>query len=300
MDIHWRKKERTVITGISKSIIRLICVIVVIVLAAACQHRPYPVTSAASSFDGTAMSYDVAGSGATAIVFVHCWTCDRTFWDAQFEYFSRDYTVVRLDLAGHGTSGRGRGEYTNAGFSRDVVAVANELELGKMWLVGHSMGGPVSVEAAALLADRVAGVVAVDSFYTGFPIPKTDEEAAAFAKPFEDDFTGTNRKFLETMFLPGADPVKKREIVATFQQANRSMAMQALKDLVRWFRFVAASRLAGLGERLHNVNAAPSVEVTTSDHNITLVPGVGHFVPQMKPQAFNRALAAVIGLGVKS
>jgi pimeloyl-ACP methyl ester carboxylesterase len=37
-----------------------------------------------------------------ALVFVHCWSCNRRFWDDQLAYFARDHKAVRLDLAGHG------------------------------------------------------------------------------------------------------------------------------------------------------------------------------------------------------
>ncbi len=277
-----------------KSIIHVTCMVMVITLTVACQHRQIARTASVLSFDGTAIIYDVAGRGEPAIVFVHCWTCDRTFWESQFEYFARDHTVVRLDLAGHGASGRGRQYHTLTGFSDDVVAVVRELNLRKMLLVRHSMGGPVSVEAATQLGDRVMGVVGVDRFYTAFPIPKTDEEAAAFVKPFEDDFAGTNSKFLETMFLPGADPVKKEEIAATFKRADKPMAIQALNDVVRWFRFDANDRLAALDGRLRNINAEPPANPRAVRENVILIPGVGHFIPQMKPAAFNRTLEKII------
>ena len=40
-------------------------------------------TTAAS--DGVSLAYDVRGQGDTAMVFVHCWACDRTFWREQLE-----------------------------------------------------------------------------------------------------------------------------------------------------------------------------------------------------------------------
>jgi pimeloyl-ACP methyl ester carboxylesterase len=279
-----------------KSIIHVACILMLITVTVACQHQQVARTSSVLSFDDTVIAYDVAGRGEPALVFVHCWTCDRTFWDAQFEHFAREYTVVRLDLAGHGASGKSRQHHTLSGFSDDVVAVVRELKLPKMLLIGHSMGGPVSVEAAARLGDRVVGVVGVDSFYTAFPIPRTDEEAAAFVKPFENDFAGTNSRFLETMFLPGADPVEKEAITAIFMRADKTMAIQALNDVVRWYRFDADGRLASLGGRLRNINAASPANKAPPREGVTLISGVGHFIPQMKPVAFNQALEQIITL----
>ena len=44
------------------------------------------------------------GQGTPALVFVHGWSCDRSYWAGQLEAFSRDFTVVAPDLGGHGES----------------------------------------------------------------------------------------------------------------------------------------------------------------------------------------------------
>ena len=134
----------------------------------------------------------------------------------------------------------------------------------------------------------------MDSFFTPFPIPQTEEEAAAFVKPFEDDSSGASSKLVETMFLPGADPIKQERIAASFRQADKTMAIQALRDVIRWLQFDAETRLADLGGRLRNINAEPRSEQKPVRDNVVLVHGVGHFVPQIKPQAFNQALEQII------
>ena len=58
------------------------------------------------------------GAKATAIVLVHGWSCDRSYFQHQLESFSDRYTVVTLDLAGHGESTLGSGNHTIALFER--------------------------------------------------------------------------------------------------------------------------------------------------------------------------------------
>ena len=77
----------------------------------------------AVSADGVPISFQVKGSGAPALVFIHGWCCDRTYWDAQAAHFSKKHKVVAIDLAGHGGSGLGRKVWTMAAFGEDVVAV---------------------------------------------------------------------------------------------------------------------------------------------------------------------------------
>jgi pimeloyl-ACP methyl ester carboxylesterase len=134
---------------------------------------PVPTTSTVVSVDGSSISYDIAGDGPTALVFVHGWSCNRTYFDAQVADFVTDHRVVRLDLAGHGTSGMERRDYSISSFGADVAAVAESLDLHSMILIGHSMGGDVITEAAKLLPGRVEGLIWVDT-YKSLPINRTE------------------------------------------------------------------------------------------------------------------------------
>jgi pimeloyl-ACP methyl ester carboxylesterase len=59
-------------------------------------------TATALSPDGFSIAYETLGEGSPALVFVHGWSCDRSYWAAQLEPFSRDFRVVAVDLAGQG------------------------------------------------------------------------------------------------------------------------------------------------------------------------------------------------------
>jgi pimeloyl-ACP methyl ester carboxylesterase len=267
-------------------------------LIGGCDRKPAPpaaITDSAVSADGIAIKYDVIGHGHTALLFVHCWTCNRGFWDQQVAHFAPRYRVVRLDLAGHGDSGGGRTDYTTQAFGTDVAAVVEKLGLKNVVLIGHSMGGPVAVEAERRLNGRVIGVVGVDTFYTGFPVPKNDQEAAAFVKPFEDDFKGSGEKFMRSMFTPQSDRALIDRIGNMVVGADQTMAVSALKNTIVWYRKDAAAALERLGDRLRNVNADPKGENKPLHRSVTLIAGVGHFVAQEKPVEFNRALDGIVG-----
>jgi pimeloyl-ACP methyl ester carboxylesterase len=92
------------------------------------------------SVDGVTIAYEVAGQGTPALVFVHGWSCDRSYWAGQLEAFSRDFTVVAPDLGGHGESGLDRKAWTIKSFGGDVATVVERLDLKQVILIGHSMG----------------------------------------------------------------------------------------------------------------------------------------------------------------
>lgn len=265
-------------------------------LLAACQPTA-PLTGTAVSADNIAIKYEVAGKGEPTLVFVHCWTCSRASWDAQAAHFAPRYRVVRLDLAGHGESGRERSNYTIEAFAADVTAVVNKLEARQVVLVGHSMGGPVAAEAARQLGEHVIGVVGVDTFYTGFPMPKEQKQVDAMVKPFEDDFAGSAGKFVRGFFGPGADPALVDRIAANTAAADPKMAVSAMRNMIAWSQRNDPALLETLGPRLRNINADPKGDAKPLHASVTLVTGAGHFIPQEKPEEFNRTLDdAVTGL----
>ena len=121
------------------------------------------VSGTATSPDRIPIRYHAAGKGDPALVFVHCGGCERGFWDRQVAHFAAKHRVVALDLAGHGQSGGGRKDWTIAAFGQDVVSVVEALGLKRVVLIGHSLGGPVVLEAARRMPGRVAGLVLVDT-----------------------------------------------------------------------------------------------------------------------------------------
>ena len=244
--------------------------------------------------DGTSIRYDVAGQGETALLFVHCWTCNRSFWDHQFDYFSEHYRVVRLDLAAHGESGQSRTEYTMASFGADVATVAEALDLNQIILIGHSMGGPVSVEASKILGDRVAGVVGVDTFYTGFPYPQDDAGIQAFTQPFVDNFHETSAGMVRSMFPASTDKKIVDKVLAVTQAAHQEMAISAMIDIFHWNRDEGPQALKALGNKLHNINGEPMNKDVPPHPSVRKIANTGHFPLMEKPHEFNQALTDIV------
>ena len=250
--------------------------------------------STAIAADGSAIHFGVSGEGEFTLVFIHCWTCNHHFWNSQIEHFSEDYRVVWLDLAGHGDSGSQRNSYSMEAFGEDVAAVVNQVGGDRVILVGHSMGGPVAIEAAERLGGKVIGIVGVDTFYTPFEYPKSEEKIEEFVKPFKEDFKGASEGMVRSMFTPQADKDTVAWLVGQFSGANPEMGVSAMYEIFRWKAEKSPAILQKYSAKLRNINAAPTGEEKALNESVTLIPGVGHFVPQIKPEAFNEALGKII------
>jgi pimeloyl-ACP methyl ester carboxylesterase len=106
------------------------------------------------------------------LVLVHGGAAHAHWWSFIAPLLARQYHVVAVDLSGHGDSGR-RDAYRNDTWAEEVLAVAEDAGMDRPVLVGHSMGGFVSIMAAALHSDRLSGIVVVDS-----PVRRPDPESA--------------------------------------------------------------------------------------------------------------------------
>jgi pimeloyl-ACP methyl ester carboxylesterase len=181
-----------------------------------------------------------------------------------------------------------------AAFGADVAAVVNAVGAEKVVLVGHSMGGPVSVEAANLLGDKVIGIVGVDTFYTPFVYPNTEEKIEEFVKPFKGDFAGTSEKLVRSMFIQDVDPAVVETWVQEFSGANQQMGVSAMYDIFRWNAKNVPGTLDKYEKKLRNINAAPRGDEIPMHKSVVLVNNVGHFVAQVRPYRFNNVLDRII------
>jgi pimeloyl-ACP methyl ester carboxylesterase len=256
-------------------------------------------TGTATSADGLAINYTVAGTGSPAIVLVHCWSCDASYWDAQVEHFRSRNKVVTIDLAGHGNSAMDRDAWTIEGFAGDVVAVVEQLDLHQVVLVGHSMGGPVVVEAALRMPERVIGIVGVDNFQR-LDIQFTDEQLGGFLGPFRSDFRGATAGFVTGMFPPGVDSTLVSAIADDMAAAPPEVGLAALENLMRWTRDDAKASLGKLQipmrcivSEMRPVDLDGNRQVI-DDFDIEVMTGVGHFPMREDPDRFNEILGKVV------
>jgi len=251
--------------------------------------------------DGIPLSYTVQGKGEPAIVFIHCWCCDKSYWKDQVPYFEKKHTVVALDLAGHGDSGLGRADWTIESFAADVAAVVKALNLKKVILVGHSMGGPVSLEAARLMPGRVIGVIGVDTFQDfGETIP--EEQQKRWIAAFEVNFPTVTDQFVRSMFAAGADSALVEHIAADMASAPAVVGIGAMRNMLRYDPAPAVREIKvpirGINADKWPTNVEGNRKLAAS-FAVKFMPGRGHFVQLEDPATFNKLLEETIAGIVK-
>jgi len=100
---------------------------------------------------------------APPIVLVHCFTCAIDWWDRMMPMLQREHRVVAVDLLGHGGSEKPSDGYSVENQADLVAEALGRLDVEEATVVGHSLGGAVSVALAERSPQLVNGVVIIDT-----------------------------------------------------------------------------------------------------------------------------------------
>ena len=101
------------------------------------------------------------------MILLHGWLGSWGLWQETMGYLGRYYRTYAMDFWGFGESGRKRDTYDVQDFVTLVDQFMEQLGIGSAPLVGHSMGGTVSLSVAIQYPERVKKVVVVGSPMVG-------------------------------------------------------------------------------------------------------------------------------------
>jgi pimeloyl-ACP methyl ester carboxylesterase len=120
-------------------------------------------TSGYADVNGLHLYYEITGSG-TPLVLLHggMMTIDLNF-ASLIPALSAKHTVIGVELQGHGRTADIDREITPAAMASDVVGLLDHLGIERAHVLGHSMGGAVTLELAVHHPDRVLSVVPVSA-----------------------------------------------------------------------------------------------------------------------------------------
>jgi 3-oxoadipate enol-lactonase / 4-carboxymuconolactone decarboxylase len=104
--------------------------------------------------------YRMHGRDDQPVLFLaHSLGQDHGMWDAQAEWLSPHFRVVRYDIRGHGASGVPGGDYSLDDLGQDALRLADALGIARFAFCGLSLGGMIAQWLAATAPDRVSAVV---------------------------------------------------------------------------------------------------------------------------------------------
>jgi len=253
--------------------------------------------------DNVKISFSTSGSGPLALVFVHGAFIDKEYWEGQVNHFSSKYQVVTIDMAGHGTSGNNRDDWSMETFGKDVVAVINEFALQKIILIGHSMGGDIVLEVAGAIPEKVIGLVGVDNFKNAGTAlsPEIQEQIEQALLMMETDFAAVSESFARQMLITPSTshPISER-VTGDYRNFTPRVGIAMLRS---GFLYYSRERewLQNLKMKLYliNVDYFPTNETllkqyANAGYEVRKVEGSCHYPMIENPEDFNRILGEIV------
>lgn len=107
-------------------------------------------------FYGKRIKYYESGSG-TPVVLLHGYLESSLIWGPFAKKLSEIYHVIAIDLPGHGQSETNGTIHSMEYMARGVYFVLEELNIGKYFLIGHSLGGYVALALVELCPEKISG-----------------------------------------------------------------------------------------------------------------------------------------------
>ena len=256
-----------------------------------------PASEVVNSSDGIPIHYAVTGKGDPAIVFIHCWGCNRSFWENQVAEFSKTNRVVTIDLPGHGESGSGRKNWSIESYGDDVKTVVTKLGLKRVVLVGSSMGGPIALEAAKRMPDNVAGIIPVDSLQN-VELTLPPDQVEAVLKQMQADYKGSVTGLLNQFFFsPNTPEAVKTRVIGEAVSRQPETAIAILRGI---FSYTPGPTLKEIKVPIRAINAdlnPTNLEINRKyapQFDAVIIKGTGHYPMLEDPARFNQMLAEIL------
>lgn len=104
--------------------------------------------------NNTSIAYEFFGTGNFDVVFIHGNHLSSSSFANQIndEFFLEKYRVLLFDLPGHGESENASNpakDYSIEAFANTTIELLNQLKIKNPFLVGHSLGGHIAIDAAS-------------------------------------------------------------------------------------------------------------------------------------------------------
>ncbi len=98
-------------------------------------------------------------AGLPVLILSHSISTDHAMWDLQVENLLPHFQILRYDTRGHGASEATAGEYSIEILGKDILALADTLEISQFAFCGLSLGGAIGQWVAAHAPERVKRLV---------------------------------------------------------------------------------------------------------------------------------------------
>lgn len=191
------------------------------------------------------MNYKIEGKG-DVLLFIHGLSDNLLYWEILAANLKKDYTVIRVDLRGHGESELGSDEISIGSYVDDLKCLLEELDLKNVNLIGFSLGGAIALDFTIKYPQFVDSLMLMSTFF------KVNEHSAMMFDEFKKALNMGFDEFFDFMLplvlCPNVIADNKEELEMLKQISSPSANVEAYIAAVdACLNFDAESGLASIG-----------------------------------------------------
>jgi 3-oxoadipate enol-lactonase/4-carboxymuconolactone decarboxylase len=248
------------------------------------------------------MFYRLQGNtGRPVLILSHSISTDHAMWDLQIEGLLPYFQILRYDTRGHGASEATAGEYSVEMLGKDILALADALQVSQFAFCGLSLGGAIGQWVAVHAPERVTHLVLANTSPQFVPRANWETRIGAVRKGgmpgvvdvamqrfFSPDTLARQNPHvasIRSVFL-GTDPVGYLGCCAALRDMNHGDLIKQIKapTLVISGNRDVATPWSGHGERLaQEIPGAKAIHLTAA-----------HLSNIERPHSFTTALLAFL------
>jgi 3-oxoadipate enol-lactonase len=238
------------------------------------------------------------GLGKYSLLFIHGLGSSTQDWQLQVDAFKSTYTVITVDVRGHGQSSKPTGPYSIRQFADDIAELLRLLKISSVHIIGLSMGGMIAAQMALDHAHLVQSVTVINAPPDMRP------------RRLKDKLTILQRKILMRLFgmkkvgvvlanrlFPDSSHAETRQVFAArWAQNDINAYRSSLNAILDWcitdrLSEIAAPLLVMVASEDYTPLESKEVFLTClSQTTLVVIHDSHHAIPVEFPDKFNAAL----------
>ncbi len=257
--------------------------------------------------NGVELAYARAGVGAQNLLFIHgnSLSADTFEWQMGSEQLCKSLNMYALDMAGYGDSSYAKdpaSTYSVKTQAELVVAFCTRLNLTRLLVVGHSLGGNIAIEVAKQLEDtRMLVLIGAppaekpmsqDAFLPHPAVPLfftpdlTEQQMEQLAKAIVAP--GADHSAFFTSLFKKSDPLTRLTIKQSIGRGDYDDQLEALQSMT-----MPIAMVVGNSDQLINTDHLRQLNLGLWQNGVQMITG-GHTPFYEAPQGFNELLLSMV------
>lgn len=228
------------------------------------------------------------------LVLLHGYLGGAALWQDQLAVFSEKFDVIVPELSGYGGNTDQPSLDTIDGYARQVLGFLDHLGVTQFHLVGHSMGGMIAQQMAAVAPARIDRLVCYGTGPRGVMPDRFETIDASRSRVRTDGAAATARRIAATWFADGENGLGYDTCVTLGENVSLTTALSGLSAMETWDGRATLDALTqptlviwGDRDRSYGWSQPEALWRGIKDSSLAVLPGCGHNAHMEQPEIFN-------------